>query len=62
MGGKERPSLWPLLPPSPDTPTLSIQETKDLAFSANSLGPQGHPKALGISGGSRGAAWTPQQH
>lgn len=46
--GKEYPSSLPLFPSSPNTPVLSIQEIKELAFPENSLGPQGHPEALGF--------------
>lgn len=46
--GKEYPSFLPLFPSSPNTPALSLQEIKELAFPENSLGPQGHPKALGF--------------
>lgn len=46
--GKKYPSSLPLFPSSPNTPALSIQEIKELAFPENSLGHQDHPKALGF--------------
>lgn len=42
----EHPSSPSLLSSPPNTPALSTEETKELAFPTNSLGPKGSPKAL----------------